>query len=111
MRVLLVILAVGLLDLAVRFLAPWEFRRVVLAEGVLFLVGSGAVFALERTVREASFRGRWLRGGLAAALGLGGLRSLSWGLGAPVTVANLLALAAGLVLLVAWWRARHRTRP
>lgn len=111
MRVFLVILVVGLLDVGVRFLAPWDFRWVILAEGVLFLAGCGAILTLERTVREASSRGRWLRRGLAVAFGLGGLRSLSWGLGAPVLVANLLTLGAGAVLAVLWWRARHRTRP
>lgn len=111
MRVFLVVLVAALLDLAARFLLSWDFALVLLVEGVLFLAACATILGLERTVREASARGRWLRRGLAAAFGLGGLRSLSWGLGASVMVANLVALGAALVLAVLWWRARHRTAP
>lgn len=111
MRTLLVVLAVTLLDLAVRFLTPWSFGTVLVVEGLLFLAASVAVLGLERTVREASARGRWLRRGLAALFGLGALRSLSWGLGAPVMVANLLVLGAAIGLALVWWRRRRRTAP
>lgn len=111
MRLLLVVLAVTLADLGIRFLSGWPFPRVLVAEGVLFLAAAAVGLALERTVRDASARGRWLRRGLVAAFGLAGLRSLTWGLGAPVMAANLVTLAAGLALFVVWWRARRRSAP
>lgn len=103
MRWLVWCVVVAGVDLLLRFGVSLSFSRVLAAEGVLFVAAGGILaWMVERWTRAGS-RGRGWGRGVAAAMGVGGVRSLAWGLGAPVFWANLAALASGLLLVWGMW--------
>jgi len=102
-----VIVAATIVDLGVRFGLQPEFRVTLWIEGSVFLLTAALLFWL---CRRAPARPGWRRDLqvlLAGAFGLGGLRSLIWAAGNPVTQANLKVLLIG-VLGWAYWKRRQR---
>ena len=91
-----VLMAVGLLDVAIRLGSGWSMVWVVRAEAALFLATSlGLLFLhLRRPTRG------WARAvqlGLSASFLLGGLRAALWALGMPVFRANLVIAILAVV--------------
>ena len=101
-----VVLLAAALDLGVRFGLQPDFSVSLWIEGGIFLVTAAVLFWL---YRRAPARPGWRRGLqvlLVASFVLGGLRSLLWAAGNPVTRANLKILVLGVV---AWaYFARRR---
>ena len=107
LRWTLVILGAAVVDVAARFAMPFDLRRVLIAEALLF-PATGVVLARMTVARPA--RAGWrrtLQWVLVAAFVLAGLRSALWVIGVPVMTANytLIGLAAAL-----WGIARYRRR-
>jgi hypothetical protein len=102
-----VILVATALDLGVRFGLQPDFRVSLWIEGGIFLLTAALLLWLYR--RTPAGRG-WMRSLqilLVAAFALGGLRSLLWAAGNPVTLANLKVLLLGIV---AWAYFKRRQR-
>lgn len=102
-----VIIVATVVDLGVRFALRPDFAVVLWAEGSVFLVAAVLLFWL---YRRTPARPGWRRNVqvlFVAAFALGGLRSLIWAAGNPVTQANLKVLVIG-VLGWAYWRRRQR---
>jgi hypothetical protein len=102
-----VVVAVGLLDLAVRLGTGWSMARVVRAEAALFLAASLVLLVLHRRRPAPAGWARTVQVGLAASFALGGLRAAFWALGVPVHWANLLIGVLAVVGLASvLWRLR-----
>jgi hypothetical protein len=102
-----VILLATALDLGVRFGLQPDFRVSLWIEGGTFLLTAAVLLWLYR-IHPA--RPGWRRGLqvlLVAAFALGGLRSLLWAAGNPVTRANLKVLVLGVI---AWAYVKRRKR-
>jgi uncharacterized membrane protein len=102
-----VILGVTAIDLAVRFLLPFDLRRVMRVEGVLFMVTG---FLLLQMARRAPPVGGWrrvLRAGLVASFLLAGLRAALWGLGTSPIVANVAALVGAVAIGTTYFLRRR----
>lgn len=94
-------------ELLLRLALPVPRASVLVGEG-LFLVGAGAALAVMlRRPPEPGLVGRRMGTIVSAAVMLAGVRSLAWGLGTPVAVANLVVLGLAMALAGwAWWRRR-----
>lgn len=103
-----VIAAATGIDLVLRFLGGFDFRRVMHGEAVLFpLTGLALARLLQTDPRTHGWR-RALRLGLVWLFCLGGLRPLLWTLGLPLLVANLATLAVPVVAVPVWLLRRRR---
>jgi hypothetical protein len=104
-----VLLAIGILDIAVRLVTAWSMEWVVRAEAALLLSTAFGLLMLHRRRPASTTRARVIQLGLVASLTLGGLRAALWAMGMPVQYANLaigiLALVGGVSVL---WRRRMR---
>jgi hypothetical protein len=104
-----ILLAVGLLDFAVRLGTGWSMAWVIRAEAALFLSATFGLLMLHRSRPPRAAWARIVQVGLAASFALGGLRAALWAMGMPVHQANLviglLALVGGASVL---WRRRTR---
>ena len=106
----LLILAVTLVDLAVRVATRFSMAWVVPAEAMLFL---GTSLALWRLHDRAPARVPWqstLQRVLVAAFALAGLRAALWAGGLDVARANVVVLTAGALLLALAVVRSRRTR-
>lgn len=94
-------------ELLLRLALPVPRASVLVGEGLL-LVGAGAALAIMlRRPPEPGRLGRRLGVGASVAVTLAGVRSLAWGLGTPVAVANLVVLGLAMALVGwVWWRRR-----
>lgn len=102
-----VIVAAAALDLGVRFQLGLEFDESLRIEVGIFLATAALLYRLYR--RDPASPG-WRRGlqvVLVASFVLGALRSALWVSGRPVTLANAVVLALGVV---GWFFWRHRRR-
>jgi 4-amino-4-deoxy-L-arabinose transferase-like glycosyltransferase len=99
------------LDLLMRFAGPFDFRRVMHMEAVLFPATAGALALLFRGEPSSPPWPRRARIGLVALFGLGGLRPVLWTLGLPLSTANLSTLAAALASTMIWVLRRRRRPP
>jgi hypothetical protein len=102
-----VILLASALDLGVRFGLQPDFEVSLWIEGGIFLLTAIILFWLYRGAPARRGWRRNLQVVLVAAFALGGLRSLIWAAGNPVTRANLKVLLLGIVSW-AYWRRRQR---
>jgi hypothetical protein len=104
-----ILLAIGILDVAVRLVTAWSMEWVVRAEAALLLSTAFGLLMLHRRRPASTARARVIQLGLVASLTLGGLRAALWAMGMPVQYANLaigiLALVGGVSVL---WRRRMR---
>jgi quercetin dioxygenase-like cupin family protein len=104
-----VLIAVGLLDVAIRLGSGWSMVWVVRAEATLFRATSLGLLMLHLR-RPTQGLARTVQLGLAASFLLGGLRAALWALGMQVPRANLviaiLAVVGGALVL---WRRRTPT--
>jgi hypothetical protein len=106
---ILLILVVGLADLAVRFATNFNMDWVVRAEAVLFLGASVALWVLHHR-KPAPVRWQLrVQQILVAAFALAGLRATLWAGGLQIATANLIVLVIG-ALLVTWALVRARRR-
>lgn len=88
-----ILLGAAIADSGIRVLLHFESTLVLPIEAGI-LGGAGAfILALSRRGGSA----RWGELALAAALGLGALRALLWGVGVVVWQANLVVLAMGII--------------
>lgn len=97
-----VILATTVLDLGVRFASGLDFEAVLWIEASIFLLVGFLLYWLYR--RDPASPG-WRRGlqvVLIASLALAALRSAIWASGQPVTMANAVILALGVVGWLLW---------
>lgn len=95
----LTIALAALADFTVRFAFPFDMKRVLLTEALLFpTAGLVLLWLVRKYPRRPGWR-RKLQWVLIAAFLLGGLRSALWGLGLPVTVANLVPAAVAVIWL------------
>jgi hypothetical protein len=105
------IVVVAAIDLAARFALPFDLTRVLVVETVLFL---GTALAMATLISRAPPRRRWLRVLLwvfAWSFALAAVRTGIWAAGQPVTRANAIVLALGVIVLVAAWVRHQRRRP
>ncbi len=104
----LFILAVGMVDFAVRVATEFDVSWVVRAEAVLFLGASVALGSLHRRwPPEARWQVR-LQRVLVAAFALAGLRALLWALGVPIAWANrIVVIVAAILVALALVRSRR----
>jgi drug/metabolite transporter (DMT)-like permease len=103
----LTIVVATLADFAVRFALPFDMKRVLLTEAVLFpATGLVLLWLVRRLPRRRGWR-RGLQWVLIAAFFLGGLRSGLWGLGFSVTVANFAPLGVAVFGLLGFWILRR----
>lgn len=103
---LIVGIAVGV-DLAARFFVPSDsFVRILEA---LIFAAAGVALILP-VVRKTALSGlrRKIHSWLAAALGLGAIRSGMWGMGIPVQYANLTIFLIAVVGLATFFLVRGR---
>jgi|GEM_PF-580075 len=91
-----ILLAVGIVDGAVRLATGWSMVWVVRAEAALLLAASVGLLVLHRR-RPAQGRGRMVQLGLAASLALGGSRAAMWALGIPVHRANFVIAITAVI--------------
>ena len=107
---LLLFAIVGIIELVVRFAIPFETRRVLVVEAVLFL-GAGVVSGiLARRAVQVGWRYA-LQWALVAAFVLAAVRAGLWAVGVPVPRANqIIALLGVLALGAVWLRRRRRPR-
>lgn len=104
-----VILLAATLDLGVRFGLQPDFSVSLWVEGGIFLVTAAVLFWL---YRRAPGRPGWRRSLQVLLVGgfvLGGLRSLLWAAGNPVSRANLKILVLGVVAWAYFARRRRNT--
>jgi hypothetical protein len=104
----LIILAVGLVDFAVRFGTGFNMVWVLRGEAVLFLGTGLALWMLQRRTPAQIRWQRRVQRVLAALFGLGGLRAALWGSGVAVARANVVVLILGVLVGAVAWRRRHR---
>lgn len=105
-----VILVAAALDLGVRFGLQPDFHTSLWIEGGIFLLTMAVLLAL---YRRAPARPGWKRNLqvlLVAAFALGGLRSLLWAAGNPVTRANLKIFVLGILAWAYFMRRRRNAR-
>ena len=98
------------IDLAARFFIPASDSFVRILEGSVFGTAAVALAIPLFRKRGLSDLRRKIHGWLGALLGLGGIRSLMWGLGVPVEIANLTIFLLGLGGLAALFFFRKRTQ-
>ena len=107
---LLLFAIVAIIELAVRFAIPFELRRVLVVEAVLFL-GAGVVSGMlvRRSVQVGwRYALQWV---LVGALVLAAVRAGFWAAGVPVARANqIIGLLGALALGAVWLRRRSRLR-
>jgi len=110
-RWILVIATATAVDLLIRFAGPFDFRRVMLREAVLFTATGLVLAGLLRF--EPMKRGwpRTTRVLLVWFFLLGGLRPILYSLGVPLMAANLTTLIVALGGLAVWLLRRRRQRP
>ena len=107
-RPLIIIAAVAVVDVAVRFGFGFQMGRVVLVEAMLFAVATLPLAWPAVRDKSLSRLELWL----AAIFGLGSLRAGLWSAGLPVSIANLAVLAVGLLVILSYFTRRwlHRRR-
>lgn len=101
--------AIAVVEVLVRFAAPFSLRRVLVVEAVLFLAAALAALVL---IQRPSFSSGWrlrLHWTLVWAFVLGGIRAAIWAAGQPVMRANLVILLLAIVVLIGS-RIRRRRR-
>lgn len=100
-----ILLGATIADVAVRFLLRFDAARTLPIEAAI-LGGAGAL-VLARSGRSGA--PRWGELALAAVLGLGALRAVLWGVQVPVSEANLVVLAMGIICAAVLADRRLRT--
>ena len=90
-RLLLIIVAVLIADVAVRLIFDFHMRSVVLLEAVLFAIVALVLTWSATRDKALSVVYLWL----AVIFGLGSLRAVLWSAGVPVGRANLVVLVVG----------------
>ncbi len=97
---------VGIIELAVRFAIPFELRRVLVVEAVVFL-GAGVVSGmLVRRSVQVGWRYA-LQWALVGAFVLAAVRAGLWAAGVPVARANQIIGLLGVLALAAVWLRRR----
>ena len=103
---LLLFAMVGIIELAVRFALPFERRRVLVVEAVVFL-GAGVVSGmLVRRSVQVGWRYA-LQWALVGAFVLAAVRAGLWAVGVPVARANQIIGLLGVLALAAVWLRRR----
>lgn len=110
-RWILVVTAATGVDLIARFVAPFDFARVMHVEAVLFPVTATVLALLRRAEPGEQVWPKRIRGGLVWLFGLGAVRPLLWTFGAPLLTANLTTLGVAVVGIVVWALRRRRRDP
>ena len=96
------------IELTDRFAFPFNLRRVLMVEAVLYVGASLVTVALiTRLPRPTGWRrvGQWV---LVAAFALAALRSGIWAAGRPVPRANLAIAVLGAITVGVAYLRRHR---
>ena len=99
--------AMAAIDLTTRFALPFNLKRVLVVEAVLFFGAALATLSLmARPPRPSGWR-RVLHWFLAGAFALAALRAAIWAAGQPVVRANVAIVILAILMLVGSW-VRHR---
>ena len=93
------------LDLAIRFLLPFNLARVLAVESLLFPATGWVLLHFSRRAPGPGRGTRIVQVILIAGFFLAGLRSLLWVLGVPVQMANLVVV---ILAALAWIGFRRR---
>src|SRR5574341_1907394 len=101
---------IAAIELTVRFLLPFDLRRVLIVEAGLFLGAGVTTWALVlRSPQSFGWR-RVAQWSLAGGLILAAIRATLWASGMPVARANLVIALLGAVGLIALWFQRRAFR-
>jgi hypothetical protein len=98
----MVLAAVIVLDVALRFFVGFQMRGVAAVEAVLFAAASVLLLWADRRNRPAASARKRLDFWLAIFFALGSLRAGLWAAGVRVSVANLVILAVGVLTVIGY---------